>query len=167
MSNTPENQSTESQPATPPVIDVPHRLIVRTCPTCKDPFAISAALFVACCENAIPIRCPAGHAHAVEKDEAEKSIAMIVAAAIAELAQAKVDLDTAHRQLARCLPRDGGEVDKKELKRRCYMLAEHAELTAYGRRLCPFCGKPSANIRKHLEAAHAAEVKERPAAAFA
>ncbi len=55
------------------------------------------------------------------------------------------------------------EADKKEVRRRCRIMAARAEHGQYGKRVCPLCGKaiPSEHaLAKHVERVHGDAVRD-------
>lgn len=63
---------------------------------------------------------------------------------------------------------DGKPIDANELRRRSRLLAALATPTAYGRRLCLFCGKEhrGAFLARHLERQHRQAIEQMPMEAF-
>lgn len=160
----------ESVSSLAPFFQTLARLTLETCAECHVAFALPQSLALHAAEHRQAIHCPRGHAFVPgDPNEKPEALAAQNLALAVQVAQLKLQLDAMRDELSLYTPKAGEETTpgKDEIKRRCRILSQRAELLDYGKRLCRFCGLGSRDLRRHLYNAHEKEVAEMLARAFA
>jgi hypothetical protein len=151
--------------------DAATRLRFSTCATCGVAFAMPALLYLARAESAAPFYCPNGHSNVIKKLD-EEPLRVQLGGALDELSHARSEANHLRAELSALhakLPAELLAVDRKELMRRCEILAARAEQVQYGQLVCPVCGKQKKeqrSLRDHLRRTHARDVSEMSAGKF-
>jgi len=142
-------------------IEISDTLQVTACPTCGAMHAVERRAILAAVGDRQAIYCPAGHSY-IPTDRPSDALELF-----ADLADTRAQLAAARRRLA-AMP--AAPLPNKELLRRARLLASRADLQAYGKRNCPFCGRLKGNaghLEKHLRRSHPLDLAEMDAHEFA
>ncbi len=162
------------------VIPAMIRLRIVACCSCGCTFAIPAAMH---CERASTGRrvCCPGCSMAIklpslaDDDRAratQRALWDELCAAESRVAELTAELKAALKAARAPQPAPAVKPDRRELKRRCGLLASRAEFTSEGlgrRPICPVCGSAKdtvLDLRNHLRRQHAAEVAAMSASRF-
>jgi hypothetical protein len=144
------------------------KLRLARCQVCGLTFGVDAATYFSAMRDRDPISCPLGHRPAIAWSDAD---ALDMAASnvqlLSELQQKTYENNALRARLASMPSNAEAVTDKKELNRRCEMLAARAPLSNNREPLCIFCGRPQlVGLRDHLRRQHAPRVAAMPADSF-